>query len=60
MFVGDSLINDIRGANRMGMISVLKGGSGRSRPWLARPRHRICCLAQLPRLLAESPGRLGQ
>lgn len=51
MFVGDSLINDIRGANRMGMISVLKDPAKRGRYCLARPRYRIRGLVQLPRVL---------
>jgi HAD superfamily hydrolase (TIGR01509 family) len=50
MFVGDSLRADIEGANRMGMISVLKApeGSGGSS---IKPRYRIAQLADLENVL---------
>jgi len=53
MFVGDSPWADIKGANRMGMISVLKDPAGRYRPWIARPRHRIRSILHLPKILDQ-------
>jgi len=47
LFVGDSLFNDIWGANRMGMISVLRS----SRPHRfcpVRPDYTISSLLELP------------
>jgi len=48
MFVGDSLTADIAGANRAGMISVLKDSTGRGGYGTIRPKHRISHLSELP------------
>jgi len=56
IFVGDSVRNDVRGANRMGMISVLKDPARQARLWLARPRFRIRALARLPRVVKHLQG----
>ncbi len=53
MFVGDSPQADIAGANRVGMISVLKDPAGRHRDCPARPAHRIAAIAELPGIVAE-------
>ena len=53
MFVGDSLKADIRGANRAGMISVLKDPAGRYDGAGIAPAHRICKLAELPQIVAR-------
>ncbi|MGA2266387.1 MAG: HAD family hydrolase [Phycisphaerae bacterium] len=47
LFVGDSLVADIAGANHVGMISVLKSPTGRSALGTIKPRHRISRLAEL-------------
>jgi len=52
IFVGDSLIADIWGANRMKMISVLKTARGRRSFWV-RARHCVRSLAELPELVAH-------
>jgi HAD superfamily hydrolase (TIGR01549 family) len=59
-FVGDSLRADILGANRAGLISVLKDPHGRHAGSRIRPRHRIRRLAELPGLLEayETPAAL--
>ena len=51
MFVGDSLKADIRGANRVGMVSVLKDPSGKKRHWRIKPDHRIRSMLELPNVL---------
>jgi len=56
MFVGDSFGPDIRGANRVGMISVLKDPTGRRRHWRFTPDHRIRRLLDLPPLVARYTG----
>lgn len=53
MFVGDSLHCDIHGANRMGMVSVLKDPLGRRRHWWIRARHRIRRIGELPGIIAR-------
>lgn len=53
MFVGDSPRADIKGSNRMGMISVLKDPAGCHGLWRARPRHRIRSILQLPKILDQ-------
>jgi putative hydrolase of the HAD superfamily len=56
LFVGDSIKADIRGANRAGLISVLKGtGNGTDRP-IDQPVHRIDRLVELRRIVSESRG----
>jgi len=57
MFVGDSPQADILGANRVGMISVLKDPAGRHRDCPSQPNHRISHLAELPALVAAYEGR---
>ena len=52
MFVGDSLKADIHGANRAGMVSVLKDPSGKKRHWRIKPDHRIRNLLELPNVLS--------
>jgi HAD superfamily hydrolase (TIGR01509 family) len=53
LFVGDSLLADIRGANRAGLISVLKDSSERKWLWRFRPRHRIARIEELRRIVEE-------
>ena len=53
MFVGDSPRADIFGANRAGMISVLKDPAGRHGDNKVRPRHRIKSLSQLPGIVLQ-------
>jgi len=57
MFVGDALKADIRGANRAGMVSVLKDPSGRHDRARIKPAYRVRKLAELPRILAAHNGR---
>jgi putative hydrolase of the HAD superfamily len=47
LFVGDSLVADIAGANRVGMISVLKSPTGRGGLGTIKPKHRISRLSEL-------------
>lgn len=51
IFVGDSLRADVRGANRSGMISVLKDPTGERTLSSATPRHRIRKLSELEPLV---------
>lgn len=51
LFVGDLPKADIRGANRVGLISVLKDPAGKNDNCSDRPKHRIQTIAQLPKLL---------
>lgn len=53
VFVGDSLRADIRGANRAGMISVLKDPLDRYRHKRIRPHHRIRSLLELRDIIAD-------
>jgi len=57
MFVGDSPEADIRGANRAGMISVLKDPTDRHRHSRIKPKHRIRRLAELPSIISAYNGR---
>ena len=58
MFVGDKLRPDVNGANRVGMISVLKRPAGRP-PWgLTRPDHVITALRELPELIERCDGAI--
>ncbi|MFP3938360.1 MAG: HAD family hydrolase [Phycisphaerae bacterium] len=60
MFVGDSLQADVRGANRSGMISVLKDPSGHRSRSSATPRHRIRRLTELEELVSGYNESAGQ
>jgi len=51
IFVGDSLHADINGANRAGMISVLKDPADRHANARIQPRHRIKRLVDLPSIV---------
>jgi len=53
MFIGDSFRADILGAERVGMISVLKDPSGARRHRRIIPDHRIASLKELPRIVAS-------
>jgi putative hydrolase of the HAD superfamily len=56
VFVGDSLPADIRGANRLGMTSVLKDPSGARRMRHVQPDYRIARLTELRDLLSTPAG----
>ena len=56
LFVGDSLKADIRGANRMGMISVLKDPLHKHERSRIVPRHRIARLEELVGIVAQYNG----
>jgi len=47
IFVGDSFRADILGANRMGMVSVLKDPTGKRHHWRIKPDHRVRTIAEL-------------
>ena len=51
VFVGDSLKADILGANRAGMISVLKDPTGAKRHWRIKPAHRVRGVVELPAVM---------
>lgn len=51
LFVGDSPGPDVRGANRAGMVSVLKDPTGRYDGRRVRPAYRIRRLRELPALV---------
>jgi len=53
LFVGDSPAFDIAGANRCGLISVLKDPDNRHQKARHRPRYRIARLAELPDLVRQ-------
>jgi len=53
LFVGDSLDADIAGANRCGLVSVLKDPTGRHKNSRIQPRHRIANLQELRQVLAQ-------
>jgi FMN phosphatase YigB (HAD superfamily) len=53
LFVGDSPRTDIVGANRVGMISVLKDPTGRHANGRAKPNHLIRSILELPRIIDE-------
>ncbi len=53
VFVGDSPSADVRGARRMGMISVLKDPLGKHARSKHRPDHRIVHLHELPEIVAK-------
>jgi len=55
LFVGDRPDIDIRGANRVGMISVLRD-VGRTPCWRASPRHTIRQISELGELVARYNG----
>jgi HAD superfamily hydrolase (TIGR01509 family) len=52
MFVGDSLIADVAGARKAGMVAVLKSPLGVPPKSRIRPDHHIVRLAELPGVLA--------
>jgi HAD superfamily hydrolase (TIGR01509 family) len=56
LFVGDSVLADIRGANRAGLISVLKEPPGTWRLWRFGPRHRIARLEELRGIVRKYNG----
>ena len=56
MFVGDSLVADIKGANKKGMISVLKDPTGKHDRAGIRPAYRVRSLAELPGVIAKCNG----
>lgn len=56
MFVGDSFRADVLGAQRAGMVSVLKDPSGARRHRRIRPTHRVASLRELPRIVASHNG----
>jgi FMN phosphatase YigB (HAD superfamily) len=53
MYVGNSLRYDVRGANRMGMISVLKHRHHRRRGIFVKPDHAIEHLMDLPSVVEQ-------
>ncbi|MBN1342002.1 MAG: HAD family hydrolase [Phycisphaerae bacterium] len=52
-FVGDTLVADIKGANRAGMISVLKATDGHRPTGRIQPDHVIAALSELPGLIED-------
>lgn len=59
MFVGDDPWADVAGAERVGMVSVLKDPSGAKAHPRVRPRHRISSLGELVGIVAAYNGRPG-
>lgn len=59
MLVGDTLQADVAGANRAGIVSVLKDPSGTRRSRRIVPAHRIGSLRQLPEVVARYNGGPG-
>lgn len=55
-FVGDVLRTDIRGANRVGLLSVLKAPDGPPDDPAVTPHHTVRRLAELPELVARYNG----
>ena len=53
MFVGDKPQYDIKGANRMGMISVLKDPAGKYRKPRFKPTHKVEKLLELPEICKQ-------
>lgn len=51
VFIGDHLVNDLKGASRMGMQTVLASPNGAPRRMRIRPGHMIARLAELPAVL---------
>lgn len=56
LFVGDSPQADIRGANRAGLISVLKDPAGKYAHTTIKPHHRIRSLLELEEIVARYNG----
>ena len=56
LFVGDLLDVDIKGANRAGLISVLKDPADRHAKARIKPRHRIRKLSDLSEILSQYNG----
>jgi len=59
IFVGDSPRADIFGANRAGMVTVLRGHSHRRRWMRIVPDHHLSEMAELPQIVAQYNGREG-
>ncbi|MFB3890557.1 MAG: HAD family hydrolase [Phycisphaerae bacterium] len=57
VFVGDSPRADIAGANRCGMVSVLKDPAGRHANGRVRPAYSIKALAELPAIIDRHNGQ---
>ena len=53
LFVGDSLRADVKGANKAGLLSVLKDPQGRHARSQIVPRHRIARIADLKDIVKE-------
>ena len=53
MFVGDSLVADVKGSKRLGMISVLKDPAGRYGDDAAAADHHVGRLSELAAIVAE-------
>lgn len=53
IFVGDSLKADIAGANRAGMITVLRDLAGRRKPGRIKPDHTLTEMTELPQIVAQ-------
>ena len=60
VFVGDTLVADVAGANRMGMISVLKDPTGKRTSRRIQPAYRIRSILELPAVLAKCDSGYGQ
>ena len=56
MFVGDSPKADIRGANRAGMVSVLKDPDNRHGSSRIQPCHRIRSITELADIVDQYNG----
>ncbi len=57
MHVGDSPRHDIHGANKVGMISILKDPTGKYDLSSIQPKHKIRELTELPEIVAHYNGR---
>lgn len=55
MYVGDTAEVDVRGARRLGLVTVLKSPDGRAVSERWRPDHRIRTLADLPQVIEAYP-----
>ncbi|RPI58779.1 MAG: HAD family hydrolase, partial [Planctomycetaceae bacterium] len=57
LFVGDSPKADIGGANRMGMVSILKDPANRHATSRFKPAHRIRSIMELPAIVEKLNGQ---